>query len=92
MDNIILISEQASDHGVHHDRTKHVEVVRHFIKEKLDGDIISIEYVPTSYQLADLLTKGPTEQTLEFLVGKLGPINIYNQAWGGVWTIKSDLI
>ena len=65
---------------VHHDRTKHVEVDRHFIKEKLDGDIISIEYVPTSHQLADLLTKGLTEQTLEFLVGKLGLINIYSQA------------
>ena len=64
---------------VYHDRTKHMEVDRHFIKEKLDGDIISIEYVPTSYQLADLLTKGPTEQTLEFLVDKLGLINIYSQ-------------
>ena len=30
---------------VHHDRTKHVEVDRHFIKEKLDGGMISIECV-----------------------------------------------
>ena len=48
-----------------------MEVDQHFIKEKLDGDIISIEYVPISHQLADLLTKGPTEQTLEFLVSSL---------------------
>ena len=65
---------------VHHDRTKHVEVDQHFIKEKLDGNIISIEYVPTSHQLADLLTKGLSEHILEFLVGKLGLINIYSQA------------
>ena len=65
---------------IHHDRTKHVEVDRYFIKEKLDGDIINIEYVPTLHQLADLLTKRPTEQTLEFLVGKLGLINIYSRA------------
>ena len=63
---------------VHHDRTKHVEVDRHFIKEKLDGGMISIEYV--SQQLADILTKGLTKQTFEFLVSKLGLINIYSQA------------
>ena len=65
---------------VHHDRTKHVEVDRHFIKEKLDGNIIKLEYVPTSHQLADILTKGLSEQTHNFLEGKLGLINIYSQA------------
>lgn len=64
---------------VHHDRTKHVEVDRHFIREKVDKGILCIEYVLTSHRLADLLTKGLTEQTLEFLIGKLGLINIYSQ-------------
>ena len=32
---------------IHHDRTKHVEVDQHFIKEKLNGNIIKVEYVPT---------------------------------------------
>ena len=62
----------------------------HFIKEKFDGNIIKLEYVPTSQQLADILTKGLSEQTHEFLEGKLGLINIYSQAWGGVW-MKSEL-
>lgn len=65
---------------VHHDRTKHVEVDRHFIKEKLDGNIIKLEYVPTSHQLADILTKGLSKQTHDFLEGKFGLINIYSQA------------
>lgn len=65
---------------VHHDRTKHVEVDRHFVKKKLEQGMISVEYVPISNQLADLLTKGLTEQAHEFLVGKLGLINIYSQA------------
>lgn len=30
---------------IHHDRTKHVEVDRHFIKEKIDGGTISIKYI-----------------------------------------------
>ena len=65
---------------IHHDRTKHVEVDRHFIKEKLDGRIINIEYIPTTQQLVDILTKGLTEQVFDFLVNKLGLINIYSQA------------
>ena len=31
-----------------HDRTKHVEVDKHFIKEKLDSGLICMPYVPTS--------------------------------------------
>lgn len=65
---------------VHHDRTKHVEVDRHFIKEKIDEGIIKIEYVHTDQQLADILTKGLSEKIFDFLINKLGLINIYSQA------------
>ncbi|CAL2271104.1 unnamed protein product [Prunus armeniaca] len=41
---------------VQHDRTKHVEVDWHFIKEKLEHKLISIPFVPFSEQLADMLT------------------------------------
>ncbi|KAH9650639.1 hypothetical protein KPL70_026448 [Citrus sinensis] len=77
-DNKLAIS--IAHNHVHHDRTKHVEVDRHFIKEKLDGNIIKLEYVPTSHQLADILTKGLSEQTHEFPKGKVGLINIDSQA------------
>ena len=30
---------------VHHDRTKHVEVDRHFIKEKLETGVIYLVYI-----------------------------------------------
>ena len=43
---------------VQHDRTKHVEVDRHFIKEKLDSGLICTPFVSTEGQLADVLTKG----------------------------------
>jgi len=65
---------------VHHDRTKHVEVDRHFIKEKLETGVINIVYVPTGQQAADILTKGLPRQNFEFLTDKLGLINIYSQA------------
>lgn len=37
-----------------HDRTKHVEVDRHFIKEKLDNGLICTPYVSTEGQLTDI--------------------------------------
>ena len=42
---------------VQHDRTKHVEVDKHFIKEKLDSELICTPFVSTEGQLADVLTK-----------------------------------
>lgn len=43
---------------IHHDRTKHVEVDRHFIKDKIEEGTLSVEYVISSHQLVDLFTKG----------------------------------
>ena len=40
---------------VQHDRTKHIEIDRHFIKEKLENGLITILYVSSSNQLADIL-------------------------------------
>ena len=48
---------------VQHDRTKHIEIDRHFIKEKIDSGLISTVYIPSGNQLADMLTKGlPAER------------------------------
>ncbi|KAK8946894.1 hypothetical protein KSP39_PZI006799 [Platanthera zijinensis] len=42
---------------VQHDRTKHIEIDRHFIREKLISGVICTPFVPTSQQTADVLTK-----------------------------------
>ncbi|KAK2975605.1 hypothetical protein RJ640_023537 [Escallonia rubra] len=42
---------------VHHDRTKHIEIYRHFIKEKIEQGVIEVDYTPTRQQTADVLTK-----------------------------------
>lgn len=68
----------ANNH-VHHDLTKHVEVDRYFIREKVEKEILCIKYVPTSHHFADLLINELAKQTREFLIGKLGLINIYIQ-------------
>lgn len=64
---------------VHHYRTKHVEVDRHFIKEKIEDGKIWMVYV-LSQQTANILTKGLPRQGFEDIVNKLGMINIFAPA------------
>ena len=45
------------ENPVQHDRTKNVEIDRHFIKEKLENKIINLPFVRSKDQLADILTK-----------------------------------
>ena len=63
-----------------HDRTKHIEVDKHFIREKIEGGVICIPYIPTDQQVADILTKGLPSQPFRMLVGKLAMANIFQPA------------
>ena len=62
---------------VQHDRTKHIEVDRHFIKEKLDSGLICTPFVSIGSQLADVLTKGLIGIAFQNIIGKLGMDNIH---------------
>ena len=41
-----------------HKRSKHIDTKHHFVREKVKEGLIELKYIPTSNQLADLLTKG----------------------------------
>ena len=47
---------------VQHDHTKHVEVDRFFIKEKLDEKIVELPKIQSEDQLANILTKAVSSQ------------------------------
>nr|GEZ59627.1 retrotransposon protein, putative, unclassified [Tanacetum cinerariifolium] len=57
---------------VQHTRTKHIDVMYHFIKEHVEKGTIELYFVGTEYQLADLFTKSLPEARFKFLVEKLG--------------------
>ncbi|PON32605.1 hypothetical protein PanWU01x14_359740 [Parasponia andersonii] len=77
-DNQTAIS--ITQNPVHHDWTKHVEVDKHSIKEKIESGIICMSYVPTKQHVADVLTKELPRQNFEDMLDKLGMINIYSPA------------
>lgn len=65
---------------VHHDHIKHVEVDRHFIKEKIDEGTINIAYVHTLERTTDILTKGLFRTLFEKFVDKIRLYNWYTPA------------
>ncbi|RDX72974.1 Copia protein, partial [Mucuna pruriens] len=64
--------------SVEHDRTKHIEIDRHFIIEKLEKGLVCMSYVPSTQQLVDFLTKGLNNSTFHDLIIKLGMKDIYS--------------
>lgn len=63
-----------------HGRTKHIEVDKHFIKEKIEAETICIPYLPTSEQIADVLTKGLPKKQFDKLIDKLALEDIFKPA------------
>ena len=62
---------------VQHDLIKHVEVNRHFIKEKIEKKIIRLLFVKSKDQLADVLTKAVCGRVFYDSLTKLGIGDIY---------------
>lgn len=56
----------------HHQRTKHIDVRFHFIREKQANGEIDINYVTTTHQLADILTKPLAAPQFSFLRSRIG--------------------
>ena len=49
----------------YHKRTKHIDIQYHFIREKFEQGEIDISYIPTTQQLADIMTKALSRDKFE---------------------------
>ncbi|BAT74403.1 hypothetical protein VIGAN_01206700, partial [Vigna angularis var. angularis] len=57
---------------VHHQRTKHIAIKYHFIRDEETTKQIRLEYCPTEDQIADIFTKALPRPRFELLRTMLG--------------------
>ncbi|GKC00068.1 retrovirus-related pol polyprotein from transposon TNT 1-94 [Tanacetum coccineum] len=58
--------------NVQHSRSKHIDIIFHFIKEQAENGLVEIYFVNREYQLVDIFTKALCRERIEFLINKLG--------------------
>ncbi|GER52645.1 transposon Ty1-DR1 gag-pol polyprotein [Striga asiatica] len=56
---------------VYHARKKHLELDLHFIREKVESKVVSVQHVPSCEQVADIFTKPLTGQSYTNLRNRL---------------------
>ena len=64
-------------------RIKHMERDRFFFKERMDEGLFDMEFVSSSDQAADMLTKGMSNPLLLRALSKLGMRDIHTSLAGG---------
>ena len=56
----------------YHNRTKHIDICHHFVRERVVSNEIQVIYCPTGDMIADIMTKGLAKLTFEKLRDLLG--------------------
>ena len=65
-----------SKNPVSHDKSKHIEIKYHYIRDMVQGGAVKLQCVATDEQIADVLTKPLARVKFEYFKEKLGVLHI----------------
>jgi hypothetical protein len=74
---------------VSHERTKHIDIKYHFIRELVSNETIKVEYLSTEEMEADILTKSLSRDRHHMLCKRLGLVSLDESLKGSVETQQS---
>ena len=65
-----------SENPMFHDKSKHIEIKYHYIRDMVQRGTVKLQYVATEEQIADVLTKLLARVKFEYFREKLGVLQI----------------
>jgi hypothetical protein len=63
-----------SENPMFHDKSKHIEIKYHYIKDMVQSNTVHVQYLPTHEQIANIFTKPLVKTKFKYFRERLGPV------------------